>query len=27
MQDERVLQVAYCVERALPHATGRPSLP
>jgi len=27
MQDERLLQLAYGVERALPNATGRPQLP
>lgn len=27
MQDERLLQLAYCAERALPHATARPPLP
>lgn len=26
MQDERLLQIAYCVEQSLPNATGRPSL-
>jgi aspartyl-tRNA(Asn)/glutamyl-tRNA(Gln) amidotransferase subunit A len=27
MRDERLLQMAHCVERALPNATGRPPLP
>jgi aspartyl-tRNA(Asn)/glutamyl-tRNA(Gln) amidotransferase subunit A len=27
LQDERVLQIAYCVQKALPDATRRPSLP
>ena len=27
MEDEKLLQIAYCVEKALPHATQRPPLP
>jgi aspartyl-tRNA(Asn)/glutamyl-tRNA(Gln) amidotransferase subunit A len=27
MEDEKLLQIAYCVEQALPHATARPPVP